>query len=497
MTEQYIQKLDQLDQHLTAINYSLALIEWDSRTLASKKGGEERSITVGAISKIYFEAFINDSTKETLDYLNQHLAELDDIHQAKTIYFTKEYHKISKIPADEFAQYTALLEKSTEAWEEARTKDDFSIFAPYLDQVIKTLKKFIQYRGYTKHPYNTLLDDYEPGLTVAVADQFFTNLKTKIVPLVQAISQKPLPAAMPVATYPVDQQAAFSTYIMEQLGFDANRGTIAESAHPFTLNLSRNDVRITTHYYENDLPSSVFSTIHETGHALYEQNISDRFGFSQLTSGVSMGIHESQSRIYENNFGRDLAFWDRHYAKLQSLFPEQLGTLALADFFRAINIVRPSLIRIEADEVTYPLHIMVRYEMEKMIFSQEIDVYDLPRLWNEKYQQYLGLSADNNAQGILQDVHWSAGLFGYFPSYALGSAYAAQFAHHIGQSIDIKNCLATGDMKPLLGWLSQNVHTYGSSKTPAEIIHSATGQDFNPDYYTDYLDRKYSQIYEL
>lgn len=497
-TQDYIKKLEALDSRMSSLRYMDALMGWDSMTLASKKGVEARSEVIGNMSELFFTSLINDDVKETLEYLDAHKDELDSETKGKTRLYLKDYNNIMKIPKDEYTAFEALISKSNLAWEEAREKNDFSIFAPYLDKVLKAKKKFVEYRGYEGHPYNTMLGDYEDGLTVEAADEFFTNLKAKIVPLVKKIQAKGNPTNEFLnQVFEVEKQDEYSKYLMEVLNFRMDCGTLAESAHPFTMNLSREDVRITTKYHEKDLLSSVSSTIHETGHALYEQNISKDFGVSVLTSGTSMGIHESQSRIYENNFGRSLPFWSKHYPKLQEFFPSQLSDVSLEEFQKSLNTVKPSLIRIEADEVTYPLHIMVRYEMEKLIMSEDIDVNDLPKLWNDKYEEYLGIRPANDSEGILQDVHWSEGLFGYFPSYALGSAYSSQFEFYMRKDLDVDALMEAGDMAPILKWLSEKIHVYGSAKIPNQIIEGATGEPFNPQYFVDYLEEKYSKIYGL
>lgn len=496
--QQHIEKLNALDLRMSSLTYMEALFGWDSMTLASKKGLEQRGAVIGNLSELRFTTLINDEIEATLNFLMDNKEMLDETTYAKVKLYQREYNATAKIPKDEYAAYRSLITKSNNAWEEAREKDDFSIFAPYLEQVITTLKKFIGYRGFEGHPYNTLLDDYEPGLTVDECDKFFTNLRAKIVPLVKKISEQPdVDNSFTSLSYDVKKQADYTDYISDAICFDKEAGCIAESAHPFTMNLSRGDVRFTTHYHENDILSAVSSTIHETGHALYEQNISDAYGVSILTAGVSMGIHESQSRIYENNFGRSLPFWNKHYGKLQDMYQDQLGSIDVETFQKSMNTVKPSLIRIEADEVTYPLHIMVRYEMEKMILSEDINIYDLPGLWNDKYEEYLGIRPSSDKEGILQDVHWSEGLVGYFPSYALGSAYAAQFEFYMRKDLDVDQLLEDGDMQPILDWLAKNIHTFGSSKEPAEIIEFATGESFNPDYFTDYLNQKYSKVYGL
>jgi carboxypeptidase Taq len=490
--------LKSLDKIMSALNYTQALMGWDSMTLASKKGIDARSEVIGSMSELYFKQFINEDVHQMLTVLNQEKEHLDELTQAKLRIYTEDYERISKIPMDEYTAYESLIAKSNVAWEEAKNADDFSLFQPYLEKVLQSLKKFVEYRGFVGHPYNTYLGDYETGLTVEAVDHFFSELKQRIVPLVKKIQQQS-EADLPFIhrAFDLKKQEQFSQYLMEQLNFRMDCGTIAVSAHPFTMNLSRNDVRITTHYHESDLLSAISSTIHETGHALYEQNINESFGLSALTTGTSMGIHESQSRIYENNFGRSIHFWKKHFPKLVELFGEELSDVSLEAFHQSLNTVKPSLIRIEADEVTYPLHIMVRYEMEKMIMTEDIPVSELPKIWMDKYEEYLGIRPTSDKVGILQDVHWSEGLFGYFPSYALGSAYAAQFQYYMGKDIDIDALLEQGNMEPIRQWLTDRIHIYGSSKTPNEILEIATGEPFNSKYFIDYLEEKYTQLYNI
>ncbi len=263
------------------------------------------------------------------------------------------------------------------------------------------------------------------------------------------------------------------------------------------MNLSRDDVRITTHYYDDNVLSSIYSTIHECGHAIYEQNVGENLGFSRIATGTTMGIHESQSRIYENNVGRSEIFWQSYLPLLRKEFPDQLATVDARTCYLGSNDVHPSLIRIEADELTYSLHIMVRYQLEKEIMEGKLEAKDLPGAWNKLYEEYLGLTPPDDARGVLQDVHWSEGLFGYFPSYALGSAYAAQFEAAMNKDFDVKDAIAKDELGKIKDWLNDKIHKYGATKTPAQIILSATGEDFNPDYFINYLVNKFTDIYDL
>lgn len=493
LKENYIKKLYELDKKLISLEYAQALISWDSLTLAPKKSVTFRSNALSGLANFYFATLICEETNEMLTYLTENGEQLNDLDKAKVRILKEEYNKIAKIPPQEYADYKALISESSVAWENAKNEKNYQEFSPFLEKVIEFQKRYINYQEKEGHPYNTLLDDYEKGLTVEITDNFFDFLKEKVVPLVKKKSylNKDKINDIP-GNFAVKKQAEFSYYLMEKLGFRMDCGVLAESEHPFTINLSRDDVRITTHYYEDNLLSSILSTIHETGHAIYEQNIDKNFGSSVIASGASMGIHESQSRIFENNFGRSLEFWEFCYPKLKSIFPELLKDIDTNFIYKALNFTKPSLIRIEADELTYPLHIMIRYEIEKMIFEEKVKVKDLPELWNSKYEEYLGIRPGNDAEGILQDVHWSEGLFGYFPSYALGSAYAVQFRQAIAKNINIENSIKIGNFSEINNWLTNNIHQFGRTKTPSEIILAATGEKFNPKYYVDYLTSKFN-----
>lgn len=494
-----IERLHKLDKKLSSLGYASRLAAFDGMTVAPKNSVNGRAEALEGLSAFYFQTLINDDSKEILYTLNDQIDQLNETDAAIVKLLLEEYENIAKIPADEYAAFEGMKAKSSKAWEEAKEANDFSIFAPHLKVMIDTTKRFVAYKERDEKPYDTLLDAYEKGLTMEKADEFFDYLRKEIVPLVKAIGESDvkIDSSFVDAAYPIEEQKAFSRYIMEKVGFRMDSGFLAESVHPFTMNLTRDDVRITTRYIENDMLSTMASTIHESGHAIYEQNINKDFGLSVVTSGTSMGIHESQSRMFENNFGRSKAFWEYFMKPLQEHFVGKLDHISKETFYKGINTSKPSLIRVDADELTYPLHIMVRYEMEKAIMSEDIDVNDLPQLWNEKYEEYLGMKPSNDGEGILQDVHWSEALFGYFPSYALGSAYSVQFEQAMRKTVDVDKALSTGEFGPILEWLEEHIHQFGRSKTPEEIILDATGEAFDPKYYVDYLKNKFSEVYGL
>ncbi|WP_404468128.1 carboxypeptidase M32 [Sutcliffiella horikoshii] len=496
--EEYGNHINKMDSY----NEALSLIFWDLRTGAPKKGVDRRSDVIGILSS---EVFNMSTSEEMASYLTQLLNEevfheLDDITKASLLESKKNYDRNKKVPAKEYQEYVVLSTKAESVWEEAKEKSDFSLLQPYLEKLVGFNKKFIEYWGYEGNKYNTLLDMYEPGITVEKLDEVFAKLKERIVPLVQNIADSSVqPRAKELlVSFPKDKQRDFSVEILKELSYDFDAGRLDETVHPFAIGLNPGDVRVTTKYDEEDFRTAVFGTIHECGHALYEQNISKELQGTGLCTGTSMGIHESQSLFYENFVGRHENFWKRHYESLQRYAGGKFDEISLEEFYLAINESKPSLIRIEADELTYSLHIMIRYELEKALFNDELEVKDLPKAWNEKYQSYLGITPPNDAKGVLQDVHWSGGSFGYFPSYALGYMYAAQFKQAMLKDLpNYDELLANGDLGPVKEWLTEKVHQHGKLKKPLEILKDVTGEELNADHLIKYLEDKYNKIYQL
>ncbi|MEW9501857.1 carboxypeptidase M32 [Jeotgalibacillus marinus] len=485
---------------MTAYNEALGLIYWDLRTGAPKKAVDQRSQVIGTLSSELFDLSTSDEMASFVAGLSPHKAELDEVTVKTLEECQKEYERNKKIPADEYREYVILQSRAESVWEEAREKSDFSLFQPFLEKLVETNKRFVNYWGYKGDPYNTLLDSYEPGVTVEVLDRVFGQVREAIVPLVKQIQESPHKpdTSFIYKHFPNDAQKKFSLKILEEIGYDFEAGRLDEAVHPFATGLNPGDVRVTTRYDEEDFRGAIFGTIHEGGHALYEQNVSEKLVGTPLCSGTSMGIHESQSLFYENFVGRHPSFWARHYGLLKEHSTGQFDDVPVEQFVRAINESKPSLIRVESDELTYPLHVMVRYEIEKGLFNNEFEVEDLPRIWNDKYEEYLGVRPENDGEGVLQDVHWSSGAFGYFPSYALGYMYAAQLKHSMLKDLpNYDELLSTGDVEPIKQWLTERVHQFGKMKKPLEIIQDTTGEGLNAQYLIDYLTDKYSEIYSL
>lgn len=494
MEQQFLDYVKKMSNYQEAI----ALMYWDLRTGAPKKGIEQRSEVIAQFSTEAFEMSISDEMGNYLTALEK--GNVSEMTQQLVKECRQNYDKNKKIPPEEHKAYVKLQTQAESVWEEAKRTSNFSLLQPYLEELVAYNKKFITYWGYEGTPYNALLDLYEPGMTVEVLDKVFAQLRTTIVPLLQEIqeSSKILKTDGLKAIFPKEKQKAFSESLLEELGYDKEAGRLDETVHPFAITINKKDVRITTKYIENDFQSAVFGTIHECGHAVYEQNISDAYIGTPLCDGTSMGIHESQSLFYENFIGRNKNFWKRHFQDFKAYGGVAFEHYTVEGFYDAINEVKSSFIRIEADELTYPLHVMVRYEIEKGLFNGELEVKDLPSIWNEKMKEYLGIEPQNDSEGVLQDVHWSDGSFGYFPSYALGYMYAAQLKAAMLKDIpNFDELLLKGNIVPIKAWLTKHVHQFGKTKKPLEILRDATGSELDATYLITYLQEKYKGIYAL
>ncbi|WP_042457713.1 carboxypeptidase M32 [Neobacillus dielmonensis] len=483
---------------MTAYHEALGLLYWDLRTGAPKQGVDQRSEVIGMLSSEVFKMSTSEEMAAYIASLSK--ADLPENTRKVLEECKKNYQQNKKIPAEEYKAFVVLQSKAESVWEEAKAKSDFLMFQPYLEKLVETTKRFIDYWGYKGNKYNVLLDLYEPGMTVEVLDEVFGELKEKIVPLVQKISQSSHQPMTDFLFKPIckENQRKLSLDFLNQIGFNFDSGRLDETVHPFATGLNPGDVRVTTRYDEKDFRTAVFGTIHEGGHALYEQNISRDLIGTPLCAGTSMGIHESQSLFYENLVGRSLPFWKHNYHLLKKYASGQFDHTDVEEFYRAINESKPSFIRIEADELTYPLHIIIRYEIEKGLFNDEIAVSDLPEVWNNMYQQYLGICPRNDAEGVLQDVHWAGGSFGYFPSYALGYMYAAQFKHKMLTDLPhFDSLVENGRLQPIQEWLTNHIHQYGKLKKPLEILQDVTGEGLNAKYLIDYLYDKYGKIYRI
>ena len=495
---QAMEQLRKLSKTYLAYVHAQGVIELDAATAAPKGSWEGRGVTAGVLSEVMYDLIANCQNGELIAYLKAHTDELDEMQKREVEVLEKNYQRMNRIPPQEYVDYNVLLNDAQAAWEKAKNGNDFAVFQPYLERIVEYNRKFAGYYDPAVPAYDALLNEYEEGMTMETLDAFFEKLRSAIVPVIEKIAATENPKFSFVeGTYPVEQQRKFSDFLMETMGLDRNFCGIAESEHPFTINYNNKDVRITTHYFENDMQSSMYSVIHEGGHALYELGADDKYNYTILYGGTSMGIHESQSRFYENLIGRSRAFVNYIFPKVKELFPEQMKGVDVEQFYRSVNRSEPSLVRIEADELTYCLHIMVRYEIEKKLIAGTLEVKDVPAQWNRMYKEYLGLDVPSDTLGCLQDIHWSFGNIGYFPSYALGSAYGAQMLHVMQQELgDVFQDVEKGDLSRITGWLKEHIHQYASFKKPGQVFEDACGK-FDAKYYTDYLTEKYTKLYNL
>ena len=483
---------------MAAYDHALGVLYLDATTAAPSDTWEGRGRTMEIMSELTYKLSTAPEIGDLLTYLEARGDELDAQTKREVEVLRKNFDQTKKIPAEEYVAYNVLLNDAQAIWAKAKNEDDFGSFAPYLEQIVDYNRKFAGYYNAAMKPYDALLNEYEEGMTMETLDAFFAQLRSTIVPLIAKIKEVPqIDDSFLYRHYPVEIQRKFSDYLMEVLGMDRSHCGIAETEHPYTTNFNNKDVRITTHYHEDNLVSSMFSVIHEGGHALYELGADDCYNYSALSGGVSMGIHESQSRFYENILGRSRAFVHAIFPKVKEFFPEQLADMEEEMFYRAINKAEPSLIRTEADELTYALHVMVRYEIEKQLIAGTLAVRDVPNEWRRLYKEYLGVDVPNDREGCLQDSHWSGGSIGYFPSYALGSAYGPQMHMKMESDLgDIWADVAKGDLSKVTGWLKEHIHRHASFKKPGALFEEVCGK-FDAAYYTDYLTKKYTELYQL
>ena len=479
-----------------AFKTAMNLFEWDNETCAPVQAGEHTAKMIGIISSEYFNVITDENVKKLVQMCKED-DDLTEMEAAIVRELSAEIERLDIIPAEEYRDFSELCAKGGRIWAEARKNKDFASFAPTLKKLIEYQKKFAAYRVKDGQKlYDVMLDEYEKGFNVEALDQFFDTLRKQLVPFLKKLmdSGVKIDDSFVYGNFSNEKQEEIGRFLAEYVGFDFERGVLGVSAHPFTMELHNHDVRITT-FFTDDVTNSMFSVIHESGHAIYEQGIPDEMTQTLVGAGASMGMHESQSRFFENIIGRNEAFWEPIYDKLQETFPERLGEITLQQFAKIINKVEPGFIRTQSDELCYSLHIMVRYEIEKMLIEEDLSVDKLPEVWADKYEEYLGIRPDDVALGVLQDIHWSQGAFGYFPSYALGSAFGAQFYMCMRKQMDFEELLRDGKIKTIREFLTKNIHQYGKLKDSRQILKDVTGEDFNPQYYVDYLVEKYSKVY--
>ena len=498
------EKLELLQSKLrdiTNIRDSAAVLGWDQQVYMPSGGAQARADQLATLEKLAHEMFITDEIGQLLTELEEAGFPYDS-DEASTVRIAKrDYDKARQLPPKLVEKMSRTFSLGQQVWTKAREDREFSQFQEILEQIVDLNIQAAEAYGYEESIYDALLDLYEPGMTTREVTEVFTSLKTELVPLVQAIVEhkEAVDSAALEQSYDVKRQWDFGMIPLQAIGYDLQRGRQDQSAHPFTTAFSVNDVRITTRVFENTFPSALFGTLHEGGHALYEQNVSQALNGTVLAGGTSLGVHESQSRLWENVLGRGRAFWEFYYPRLQDIFSEQLAGVSLDSFYRAINKVEPGFIRVEADEVTYNLHIFLRFELEQELFAKRLKVSDLPEAWNAKMEEYLGLIPPDDARGVLQDIHWASGSFGYFPTYTLGNILSLQFYSQTLQDIPtLPDQFSRGEFGALLAWFKEHIHQYGRKFMAKELLQRVTGtQSIEAGPYLSYINKKYTEIYDL
>ncbi len=500
MEEKY-KKLLELMGKAWDVNMSIALLGWDQQTYMPPAGAEERGEQLATLSEIAHEMIVSDEMGKLIDELLPYAATLDpDSDEARMIKQAKRgYDKETRVPAEQVAEFARVTAIAQGAWVKARSESNFSIFQPHLERIVELRRKYAEYFKPYDHVYDPLLDDFEPGLKTADVLEIFTALRPQQVELIKAIgSAKQVEDSFLHLKYDDQKQWDFGVDVVTRFGYDWSGGRQDRSAHPFTTSFGIGDVRITTRIIEDQVTSALFSTMHEGGHAMYQQGFEKKLTRTILATGASLAVHESQSRMWENLVGRSRPFLRFFYPRLQETFPQQLGNVDMETFYKAINKVEPSLIRVEADEATYNLHVMLRLELEIALMEGKLAVKDLPEAWNARVKDYLGIVPPNDRLGCLQDVHWSGGMIGYFPTYALGNLISVQLWERIQKELpNLDAEFEKGEFSSLLGWLRENVHRHGAKFEPQELVQRVTGSKIDPQPYMRYLKTKYSDIYGL
>ena len=493
----YFAELLEIVKTVGDLQATASLLEWDQETYMPKGSMDSRSRQISTLSSLSHEIFIRDRTGELLDLLS----EIDDDpagFKESLIRVTKrDFSRACKLPPELIGRIAETTSKAKSTWVHAYNENDFGSFACDLEKIVDLCLQKAEAIGYAEHPYDALLDEYEPDMTSAQVARLFDDLRASLIPIVQTIQQSPSPNCDYLyCSYDGDIQWDFGMEILRDIGFDFQRGRQDISAHPFSTSFSVNDVRITTRINERNLVSSLFSSLHEAGHGMYEQGIDPELEGTLLAQGTSLGIHESQSRLWENQVGRSLPFWTCYYRDLQQRFKHQLGHVSLQEFYHAINRVHPSPIRVDADEVTYNLHIMLRFEIEMMLMEQKLPVRELPQFWKDKMQDYLGIEPENDTEGVLQDIHWALGVIGYFPTYAIGNLMSAQIFSCAYKAIpDLHDQISMGKFYPLRQWLQTNIFQWGRKLSATEILQHLTDGGIKTTPWLEYIREKYSVIY--
>ena len=491
------------------INSSASLLSWDQETYMPAGGGEARAEQISTLQGIAHQKLVSSEIEGLLAaWINPETGEIrdspgeawDEPSRSLLREVWRDYSRAKKLPSDFVVTLSRECSLAQQVWAEAKENQSFSQFLPNLRTVLSLKREEAAYLGYRDSPYDALLDEYEPGSTIKELRPLFAQIKGRLVPLLKKIQESSVQIDDTMLFHTFDQarQLEFGWMVLIAMGYDFERGRLDLSAHPFTTSFHPTDVRVTTRVHEHDLQSCLFSCIHEGGHGLYDQGLDPRYFGTPLGDSVSLGIHESQSRMWENCVGRSRPFWRFFYPMLQQTFHHQLRSLDGEQFYAAINRVKPSLIRVEADELTYNLHIMLRFEIEQDLIEGKTRPEDLPGIWNRKMEEYLGIVPSNDAEGVLQDVHWSFGAFGYFPTYTIGNLYSVQFYEQAKLEIPhLEDEIAAGQLMVLQRWLGQKIHRWGRMFTPDHLSRRVTGKSLDPEPFLSYVEKKYGELYKL
>jgi carboxypeptidase Taq len=494
-------RLSSLVAEVVDLRNATSLLGWDERVCMPAGGAPVHADMLATVQRLAHEKFTSPELGRALEDARQHVASLPPEAEASRLVAVtaRDYDRATRVPGEYVAEHARVASAAHQAWKEARERSDFAIFLPHLEKIVRLQQQYVGFFEPLAHPYDALIDPYEPGVSTAEIQRLFDALRPRQVDLVRAIQGRPVrEAPFTQADYPEHEMIGFASEVITAFGFDWTRGRQDKSTHPFASPIGSDDVRITTRFDRRNPFETVFSMMHEAGHALYEQGVSPAWNRTLARGGASLGTHESQSRLWENVIGRSLAFWRHFFPRLQRRFPSQLGGVTLETFYRGVNRVRPSLIRVEADEVTYNLHVMLRVEIEIALLTGSIRPGEASEFWNAKMREYLGVVPDTAANGILQDMHWSIGLFGYFATYTLGNVVSAQlWKTFTGEFPEWSDEIGRGEFGTLREWLRQVLHCHGRSYQPRDLVARITGAPVSTAPYLDYLESKYGELYEL
>ncbi len=497
-----IRKLLEHYQEISTIGKINAVLEWDQNVNLPVKGADGRATQSAYLAKLLVEKWENPSFKGLLESIVSEDSKLSLTDQAIVRNLNQAGKYYWNVPKEVVIEFSETTSKAFMAWQYAKRDNKFNDFLSHLKKVVKLCQIIADHLGYQENKYDALLDLYEPGLTTKDCKRIFGILQPELTKLVTRIRESKDYSDESQLTngtfsYPVNDQKQLSMFVLRKMNYDLEAGRLDASAHPFTDTLGRHDIRITSWYRDIDFRESLMAAMHESGHALYEQGVNEAYENTPLDGGVSLGIHESQSRFWENQIGRSYEFMKYMTPIFHAFFPEQLSKVGSEELFKLFNLVKPSLIRVEADEVTYNLHIALRFEIEEGLINGKLKVEDLPEIWRTKMKKYLGVTPEADREGVLQDIHWSNGSFGYFPTYTLGNLYAAQFTNRMKKEVNVSEFVEKGDLGTILSWLRTNIHQHGSMYLPDELCQKITGEQLNPKYFLNYLKDKYSKIYKI